>query len=49
MISGSHSGGYEEYYLLGYNAVESIESQLMETQGQPDYRREDGPSGLESQ
>jgi hypothetical protein len=21
MIVGSHSGGYEEYYLLGYNAV----------------------------
>jgi hypothetical protein len=20
-IGGSHSGGYEEYYLLGYNAV----------------------------
>jgi hypothetical protein len=20
-IDGSHSGGYEEYYLLGYNAV----------------------------
>jgi hypothetical protein len=27
-IWGSHSGGYEEYYLLGYNAVSSVESQL---------------------
>jgi hypothetical protein len=27
MIWGSHSGGYEEYYLLGYNALWSVESQ----------------------
>jgi hypothetical protein len=27
-IWGSHSGSYEEYYLVGYNAVQSIESQL---------------------
>jgi hypothetical protein len=26
-IWGSHSGGYEEYYLLGYKAVQSVESQ----------------------
>jgi hypothetical protein len=24
---GSHSAGYEELYLLGYNAVQSVESQ----------------------
>jgi hypothetical protein len=23
-ISGSHSGGYEEYYLLGYNACSPL-------------------------
>jgi hypothetical protein len=28
-IWGSHSGGYEEYCLLGYNAVWSVESQPM--------------------
>jgi hypothetical protein len=27
-IWGSHSGGYEEYCLLGYNAMYSVESQL---------------------
>jgi hypothetical protein len=26
-IQGSHSGGHEEFYLLGYNAVQSGESQ----------------------
>jgi hypothetical protein len=26
-ILGSYSGGYEESYLLGYNAVWSVESQ----------------------
>jgi hypothetical protein len=26
MISGSHSGSYEEYYFLGYDAVYSVES-----------------------
>lgn len=26
---GSHSNGYEEFYLLGYNAIHSVESQLM--------------------
>jgi hypothetical protein len=26
-ISFSHSGGYEEFYLLGYNAVQSVENQ----------------------
>jgi hypothetical protein len=26
-IGGSHSGGYEEYCLLGYNAVQSVECQ----------------------
>jgi hypothetical protein len=25
----SHSSGYEEFYLLGYNAVQSVENQLM--------------------
>jgi hypothetical protein len=25
-ILGYHSGGYEEYYRLGYNAVSSVES-----------------------
>jgi hypothetical protein len=28
-IWGSHSGGFEEFYLLGYNAVKSVESQLL--------------------
>jgi hypothetical protein len=28
-ILGSHSGGYEEFYLPGYKAMWSIESQLM--------------------
>jgi hypothetical protein len=28
-IWGSHNGGYEEYYLLGYNAMYSVESQPM--------------------
>jgi hypothetical protein len=32
MIWGSHSGGYDEFYLLGYNAVLSIESR-------PKFRR----------
>jgi hypothetical protein len=27
-IRGSQSGGYEEFYLLGYNAVYSVESKL---------------------
>jgi hypothetical protein len=27
-IWGSHSGYYEELYLLGYNVVQSVESQL---------------------
>jgi hypothetical protein len=26
-IWGSHRGGYEEYYLLGYNAMLSVESE----------------------
>jgi hypothetical protein len=26
-IWGSHSGGYEEFYLLGCNTVQSVESQ----------------------
>jgi hypothetical protein len=26
-IWGSHCGGYEEFYLLGYNTMESVESQ----------------------
>jgi hypothetical protein len=29
MIWGSHSGSYEEYYLLGCNAVYSVENQSM--------------------
>jgi hypothetical protein len=28
-IWGSHSGGYEQQYLLGYNAVQSVENQPM--------------------
>jgi hypothetical protein len=28
-IRGTHSSGYEEFYLLGYNAMQSVESQLM--------------------
>jgi hypothetical protein len=28
-IWGSHSGGYEEFHLLGYNALYSVQSQLM--------------------
>jgi hypothetical protein len=31
-IWGSHSGGYEEYHILGYNVVQSVESQ-------PKFRR----------
>jgi hypothetical protein len=27
-VFGSHSSGYEEYYLLGYYAVKPVESQL---------------------
>jgi hypothetical protein len=27
-IWGSHNGGYEELYLMGYNALQSVESQL---------------------
>jgi hypothetical protein len=40
-IWGSHGGGYEEYYLLGYNAVYTVESQ-------PTFRRNISPlsSGL---
>jgi hypothetical protein len=26
-ICGSHSGGYEEFYLVGYSSVQSVESQ----------------------
>jgi hypothetical protein len=26
-ILGSHSGDYEEFYILGYNAIQSVESQ----------------------
>jgi hypothetical protein len=37
----SHSGGYEEYYLLGYNAVQSVEIQ-------PTFRRNISPSFLGS-
>jgi hypothetical protein len=35
-ISGSHSGGYEEYHLMGYNAVYSVECQ-------PTFRRNISP------
>jgi hypothetical protein len=28
-ICGPHTGGYEEFYLLGYNAMLSVESQLI--------------------
>jgi hypothetical protein len=35
-IWSSHSGVYEEYYLLGYNAVQSVESQ-------PTFRRNISP------
>jgi hypothetical protein len=34
---GSHSGGFEEFYLLGYNAVYSVERQ-------PTIRRNISPS-----
>jgi hypothetical protein len=29
-IWGSHNGGYEEFYLPGYNAVQSAENQVSE-------------------
>jgi hypothetical protein len=35
-IWDSHSGGYEKYYLLGYNAVYSVESK-------PTFRRKINP------
>jgi hypothetical protein len=35
-IWGPHSGGYESYYLLGYNAVSSVESK-------PKFRRNISP------
>jgi hypothetical protein len=35
-IWGSHSGGYEEYHHLGYNAVQSVDSQ-------PTFRRNISP------
>jgi hypothetical protein len=28
ILQSSHSGGYKEYYLQGYNAMKSVESQL---------------------
>jgi hypothetical protein len=28
-ISGSHSGSYEEFYLLGHNTILSVESQCI--------------------
>jgi hypothetical protein len=40
-IWGSHCGGYEESYLLGYNAVQSIESQ-------PTFRRNMSPTSAGS-
>jgi hypothetical protein len=39
-IWGSHSGGYENFYLLGYNTVQSIESQ-------PTFRMNTSPSSSE--
>jgi hypothetical protein len=38
-IWGSHSDGYEEFYLLGYNYVQSVESQ-------PTFRRNISPPSL---
>jgi hypothetical protein len=35
-ISGSHSGGYEEYYILGCNPMQPVESQ-------PTFRRNISP------
>jgi hypothetical protein len=26
-VWGFHGGGYEEYYLLGYNAIQTVENQ----------------------
>jgi hypothetical protein len=38
-ISGSHSGGYEDFYLQGHNAVYSVGSQ-------PTFRRNTSPLSL---
>jgi hypothetical protein len=40
-ILGSHSGDYEEFYLLGYNDVSSVESQQT-------FRRNMSPPSSES-
>jgi hypothetical protein len=45
-ISGSHSGGYEEFFILGYNALQAVQCQptFWRNMSPPSSRSKNKPS-----